>query len=403
MTVTRNKQELHRDRIARIYHGSESDSETQRRARNRVDWMISQAHGHDVLDIGCSEGIAAILLVRLGYAVRGVDLHPDVIGYATELADEMLKDRQERPTFEVADVLDWEEPQAQYDTVFLGEVVEHVFEPERMIALAAASLRPGGSLVLTTPWGFFPAPDHHQTLFLTDVIAIMPAELGITSLDVIDGYIRLVAKKGAPAGNGTGSLSTNEILNLTERAALASQQFLRGLFDMQTERLNSSWVTINELKRNRDSLNQEHREVRKALNEAREAAKAATEEATGNARLRKMAVTELEMANDSVHAARAELTQALASNEREKAAKYRLEGATAELRRLLSASQGQAGRSGARRWSPQTKRQAAVLSRAALGLYNVPVTRSLVTTFVPKGARRKATRRLRQLAGSGAR
>lgn len=248
VTRTGTRQELHRDRIARVYNGEDSDPETQRRARDRIDWIVGSAAGGTVLDIGCSEGIVSVLLAEKGATVTGVDIHPEAIAYAHELAEAMLDDGVARPTFRVDDALDWESPDPAYDTVILGEVIEHLYEPARMVQVACQSVRPGGRLVLTTPWGYFPAPDHHQTFFLSDVLELLAAEFDVDDLDVVDSYIRLRAHR-PPDRNGHPGARPDvaRLLQLSERAALESQIFLRTSLDRQTERLHQSWKRAEEL------------------------------------------------------------------------------------------------------------------------------------------------------------
>ena len=250
MQVTRTgaRQQLHRDRIARVYLGEESDPETQRRARDRIDWLVGSAVGGTVLDIGCSEGIASVLLAARGSIVTGVDIHPEAIAYAQELAETMLDDGASRPTFRVDDVLDWESPGPTYDAVILGEVIEHVDEPARMMQLACQSVRPGGRLVLTTPWGHFPAPDHRQTFFLSDVLELLPSDFDVEDLDVVDSYIRLRAHRPEGGDGQPGARpDTARLLQLSEKSALESQTFLRTSLDRQTERLHKSWERAEEL------------------------------------------------------------------------------------------------------------------------------------------------------------
>ncbi|MCH7628746.1 MAG: hypothetical protein IH997_08525, partial [Proteobacteria bacterium] len=57
------------DRISELYLGEVASDEASEVARERIHWMCSHARGETVLDIGCSQGIAAILLAREGFVV----------------------------------------------------------------------------------------------------------------------------------------------------------------------------------------------------------------------------------------------------------------------------------------------------------------------------------------------
>src|SRR5687768_6985575 len=70
------------DRIFELYKGEIFSDETVTAARSRIHWMCSQCIGGTVLDIGCSQGIATILLAREGFEALGLDIHPEAIAYA---------------------------------------------------------------------------------------------------------------------------------------------------------------------------------------------------------------------------------------------------------------------------------------------------------------------------------
>ena len=59
------------DRVNEAYYGSLGETMAVK-TRDRINWMCSQASGNTVLDVGCSQGIATILLSREGFRVKGV-------------------------------------------------------------------------------------------------------------------------------------------------------------------------------------------------------------------------------------------------------------------------------------------------------------------------------------------
>ena len=48
---------------------------SQSKTNLRIDWMISQAKGSKVLDIGCSRGMVSLLLAKKGFKVIGADIN----------------------------------------------------------------------------------------------------------------------------------------------------------------------------------------------------------------------------------------------------------------------------------------------------------------------------------------
>jgi 2-polyprenyl-3-methyl-5-hydroxy-6-metoxy-1,4-benzoquinol methylase len=107
----------------------------------------SLGHGSRVLDVGCGNGALAGLFVDQGCQVVGVDLSEVGIAIA----------RQAHPTarFEVA-IADEHllsalgEP--PFDLVVSTEVIEHLYAPATFLTGCHDALRPGGMLVLSTPY-----------------------------------------------------------------------------------------------------------------------------------------------------------------------------------------------------------------------------------------------------------
>ncbi len=58
---------LVRDNIAQAYLGQWGGKDTVEKSRARLHWMASCVIGGRVLDVGCSEGMLAILLAREGF------------------------------------------------------------------------------------------------------------------------------------------------------------------------------------------------------------------------------------------------------------------------------------------------------------------------------------------------
>ena len=242
-------QEIHRDRIAQVYFGQTSDNETQRRARERIDWTLEQVSGKKVYDIGCSEGVTAIKLAQMGCKVDAVDINPEVIEYAQDLVEKIAPEAVANVNFFVCDIFTVPEIKPEYDTVVLGEVLEHVYEPSNMIKRSVLSMKVGGQIIITTPWGYFPAPDHHQTFFMGNFLALIPSELACTHLSVVDGYIRFIAQKthdplsGAPAKKTSVksvALDDTTLLHITETAAMEGQVFLRNHLNSRNDFLEQA-------------------------------------------------------------------------------------------------------------------------------------------------------------------
>lgn len=84
-----------------------------------------------------------------GQVSRRVRARSAELGYQVEELD--ISDTH-RPDIQ-ADICVWSNPGA-YDFIFISEVLEHVSDPRQALLNLHASLRPGGRLVLSTPFMF---------------------------------------------------------------------------------------------------------------------------------------------------------------------------------------------------------------------------------------------------------
>jgi 2-polyprenyl-3-methyl-5-hydroxy-6-metoxy-1,4-benzoquinol methylase len=108
--------------------------------------LISQIGAHSVLDVGCGNGVMAKDLAAMGCEVVGCDPEPTAVEFARSNAPNLR--------FEVAGVYD--DPkivgEETYDAVVATEVVEHLYLPRALPRFARAALKPGGYLIVSTPY-----------------------------------------------------------------------------------------------------------------------------------------------------------------------------------------------------------------------------------------------------------
>ena len=258
------------DRISEVYYGAVSSERLTRRARDRIHWMCKSVNGDIVLDVGCSQGIASILLGREGYSVVGIDTSAAAIEFAnTDLAKEPEEVRA-RVTFLEADLFSFDDV-GNFDTVILGEVIEHMMDPQACLQRALIPLRIDGRIVATTPFGHAPHDDHKSSMFLSWLFQLSDLSIRVDTCEIVDGYIKLIITK-LPEDQPSSFPSLKKLLRTTESGTLNSQRRLHAMIDQrqkEIERLEQSQITAeaaNRLPAQIDELRHTTDELRKFRN-----------------------------------------------------------------------------------------------------------------------------------------
>jgi len=107
---------------------------------------LQEVGAQSVLDAGCGNGSITALMAKNGYASVGVDGDPNGIAHARANHPDL--------TFSVAD---FAKPAsaiegAPFDAVVSTEVVEHLYAPHELARFSWEALKPGGHLIVTTPY-----------------------------------------------------------------------------------------------------------------------------------------------------------------------------------------------------------------------------------------------------------
>ena len=115
----------------------------------RLDWIDRHASldGKRVLDVGCGGGILAEAMAQRGAAVTGIDLSEK----ALKVAQLHLHESRLKVDYQFVGVEDYAEGHAgAFDVVTCMELLEHVPQPDSMVAACAQLVRPGGHVFFST-------------------------------------------------------------------------------------------------------------------------------------------------------------------------------------------------------------------------------------------------------------
>ncbi len=117
--------------------------------RRTLDFLNELPAGAAVLDAGCGGGLFSVGIKEAGYAVYGIDMSRSGINAA---------EKREIGRFKVASVYqDMARPfdRHDFDAIIAIEVIEHLYSPARFAEMIHQALKPGGIVVISTPyWGY---------------------------------------------------------------------------------------------------------------------------------------------------------------------------------------------------------------------------------------------------------
>lgn len=114
---------------------------------SRLTTTGDRLRGLRALDVGCGGGILSEALARAGAEVTGIDLAGDALAVARAHAEAggLSIDYRQIAAEALA-----EEAAGRYDLVCCLEMLEHVPDPEAVVAACARLVRPGGHVVFST-------------------------------------------------------------------------------------------------------------------------------------------------------------------------------------------------------------------------------------------------------------
>lgn len=137
--------------------------------------------GQDVLDVGCGSCQSLLELKRTGACAYGVEADPNVKSIAEHFGLNV----------HIGSIWDEPFPGVSFDLVVMNQVIEHIPNPEKSLALVAKRLKPDGQVVLSFPnagsiyrkmsgryWINWHVP-YHQHHFTRRSIEVMAEKLGL--------------------------------------------------------------------------------------------------------------------------------------------------------------------------------------------------------------------------------
>jgi 2-polyprenyl-6-hydroxyphenyl methylase/3-demethylubiquinone-9 3-methyltransferase len=112
---------------------------------------VRHGGGGRVLDAGCGSGIMALYAAKQGNEVVGLNWDERDVDAAQTRAGILGLDRT---TFRIQDLRHLDQVAGElgsFDQIICFEVIEHIIDDRKLVSDLTSLLRPGGSLLLTTP------------------------------------------------------------------------------------------------------------------------------------------------------------------------------------------------------------------------------------------------------------
>jgi len=106
------------------------------------EWISARAHGRRVVDLACGEGYGSAVLARTAASVVGVDANPEAFEHAR------LKYTRPGLAFERDMIETWT---GDVDCVVFLQTIEHVQDPDAVLARIRDMIGPGGVAYVSTP------------------------------------------------------------------------------------------------------------------------------------------------------------------------------------------------------------------------------------------------------------
>jgi len=149
-------------------------------------YLPRQQPGALLLDIGCGNGEFLSKVRALGWRAVGLEFDPKACAVGSSRGLQIVRGSVPNTPFE----------SESFDAITLHHVIEHVHDPRAVLDELLRLLKPGGTIVLTTPnWqscgaAFFGAawrglePPRHLVLFTPDALLRLVRDIGFVNAEI---------------------------------------------------------------------------------------------------------------------------------------------------------------------------------------------------------------------------
>ena len=243
--ITRSDNMKNIDKITEAYNGN-LGKDLMEASKRRIHWICSQAKGESILDVGCSQGIVSIILGREGKHTVGIDICQENIDYANKSLENEESIIKSYVEFKCIDFIGYiNKFNEQFDCIIMGEIIEHLTEPERFIALAYKHLMEMGLIIITVPFGINDYHDHKKTYYLTGLYQLIKHSFMVYDIVFFGNWIGMVGCKCAE----NGIILDDELFAKAETAFYNHEKYLqRQIHALSNELINRNSLLYETVK-----------------------------------------------------------------------------------------------------------------------------------------------------------
>lgn len=180
------------DRISEAYY-NKVGNEFGELVRERIHWICSYSKGESILDIGCSQGIADILLAREGKKIFAIDINSEAIEHANSLLEGETEQVKKYVDFQCENFMTYSFNDTKFDSLIMAEILEHITDPVRFLNKAKSLLVEEGCIIITVPFGINDYFDHKKTYYAKEILELINLNFTIGQVKFFGEWIGIIA------------------------------------------------------------------------------------------------------------------------------------------------------------------------------------------------------------------
>ena len=139
----------------------------------------------NVLEVGCAEGFFTRQFAKSGHTSTGIDFSRHFLELAEKHRNEegldnavFIEARAEKLPF----------PDSSFETIFLGEILEHVKDVRQVLQESYRVAKPRATFIITLPTSMMRSPDHRRVIMPRQLRKYLAPIADVKNLFVINAH-----------------------------------------------------------------------------------------------------------------------------------------------------------------------------------------------------------------------